>query len=126
MRTVLVVEDSLTQREIMSELLKSSGLNVSAACDGVEALDKIQRNCPDLIVLDIILPRMNGYELCRRIKSDPKTQHVVVVMCSGKKEEFDRYWGIKQGADAYICKPFKPHELIDTVQHFLKSVVGNV
>lgn len=121
MTTVLVVEDSKTQREMISNLLRGSGLSVSVACDGVEALEQIEGNCPDLVVLDIIMPRMNGYEVCRKLRSDSKTQKVAVVMCSAKKEEFDRYWGIKQGADAYIAKPFEPHELIGTIKQLLRG-----
>lgn len=121
MSKVLVVEDSLTQREMIATLLKKSGLNVSVASDGVEALEHIQKSCPDLVVLDIIMPRMNGYEVCRKIKSDSKTQNTAVVMCSAKKEEFDRYWGMKQGADAYIAKPFHPQELIGTVKQLLRA-----
>ncbi|NJN74686.1 MAG: response regulator [Limnothrix sp. RL_2_0] len=121
MSKILVVEDSISQREMISELLKGSGLNVEVAGDGVEALENLKQFQPDLIVLDIVMPRMNGYELCRRIKSDPKTQDVPVVMCSSKGEEFDRYWGMKQGADAYIAKPFQPAELIGTIKQLLRG-----
>lgn len=121
MSTVLVVEDSVTQREMISDLLRDSGLNVTVATDGVEALEFIQDRCPDLVVLDIVMPKMNGYEVCRRLKADPKTQNVPVVMCSSKGEEFDRYWGMKQGADAYIAKPFQPKELIGTVKQLLRG-----
>ena len=71
--------------------------------------------------MDIVMPRMNRYELCRRLKSDPKTQNVPVVTCSSKGEEFDRYWGMKQGADDYIAKPFQPVELIGTVKQLLRA-----
>ncbi len=121
MSTVLVVEDSLAQRQMISDLLKGSGLKVSVASDGVEALEEILKSCPDVVVLDIVMPRMNGYEVCRRLKADPKTQNVPVVMCSSKGEEFDRYWGMKQGADAYIAKPFQPTELIGTVKQLLRG-----
>ncbi len=121
MSTVLVVEDSLPQREMISQLLKGYGLRVIVAGDGVEALEQIQSSSPDLVVLDIIMPRMNGYEVCRRLKANSRTQNLAVVMCSAKKEEFDRYWGIKQGADAYIAKPFEPHELIGTVKQLLRG-----
>ncbi|MFB2838324.1 response regulator transcription factor [Floridanema evergladense] len=120
MTTVLVVEDNKAQREMISDLLKKMGLKVSEASDGVEALEQIDGNPPDLVVLDIIMPRMNGYEVCRRLKSDKKTENLVVVMCSAKKEEFDRYWGMKQGADAYIAKPFHPQELVGTVKQLLR------
>lgn len=121
MSTVLVVEDSITQREMIRDLLRNSGLTVTVASDGVEALEQIQGNCPDLVILDIVMPRMNGYEVCRRLKSNPKTQNVPVVMCSSKGEESDRYWGMKQGADAYIAKPFQPTELVGTVKQLLRS-----
>ncbi len=121
MSTVLVVEDSVPQREMITDLLKGSGLEVTVAKDGMEALERIQGKVPDVVVLDIVMPRMNGYEFCRRLKSDPMTQNVPVVMCSSKGEEFDRYWGMKQGADAYIAKPFQPMELIGTVKQLLRG-----
>ena len=121
MSTILIVEDSIVQREMMTDLLKANGLEVTHASDGAEALEAIHKAPPDLVVLDIVMPRMNGYELCRRLKSDPKTQNVPVVMCSSKGEEFDRYWGMKQGADAYIAKPFQPIELVGTVKQLLRG-----
>jgi twitching motility two-component system response regulator PilH len=121
MSTVLVVEDSVPQREMITKLLRGIGLNVTLASDGMEALEQIQSQCPDVVVLDIVMPRMNGYELCRRIKANPSTQHMPVVMCSSKAEEFDRYWGMKQGADAYIAKPFQPTELVGTVKQLLRG-----
>lgn len=121
MSTVLVVEDSVPQREMITELLRGIGLTVTVASDGMEALEQMQSQRPDMVVLDIVMPRMNGYELCRRIKADPSTQHVPVVMCSSKGEEFDRYWGMKQGADAYIAKPFQPTELVGTVKQLLRG-----
>lgn len=121
MSLVLVVEDSVAQREMIGDLLQGSGLTVNLAADGVEALESLQKQRPDIVVLDIVMPRMNGYEVCRRLKSDPKTQDVPVVMCSSKGEEFDRYWGMKQGADAYIAKPFQPTELVGTVKQLLRG-----
>ena len=121
MSTVLVVEDSPTQRGIIIDVLKGGGLKVSVATDGAEALEQMQASCPDIVVLDVVMPKMNGYELCRKIKTDPKTQNVRVVMCSTKGEEFDRHWGMKQGADAYIVKPFQPTEFLGTVKQLLQG-----
>ncbi|MDB9493310.1 response regulator [Spirulina major CS-329] len=118
---VLVVEDSLAQRQMISDLLRGSGLKVEVASNGEEALKLVETYGPDIVVLDIVMPQMNGYELCRRLKQDPKTQNVPVVMCSSKGEEFDRYWGMRQGADAYIAKPFQPVELIGTVKQLLRG-----
>lgn len=121
MSKVLVVEDSPAQRQMITELLKNSGLKVIVAVDGVEALENIAQSSPDLVILDIVMPRMNGYEVCRRLKTDPKTKNVPVVICSSKGEEFDRYWGMKQGADAYISKPFQPKELLGTIKQLLRG-----
>ncbi len=121
MSRVLVVEDSPAQREMITGLLKDNGLDVDSVGDGVEALEAIQGSRPDLVVLDIVMPRMNGYEVCRRLKADPETQKMPIVMCSSKGEEFDRYWGIRQGADAYIAKPFQPQELVGTIRQLLRG-----
>ena len=119
MTTVLVVEDSHTQREMISRLLQESGLSVTVACDGVEALEQMEGNCPDLVVLDIVLPRMNGYEVCRQLKSEEKHYKPAVLMYSNQTEAYDFYWGSKQGADAYISKLCRPQELVDTVKQLL-------
>jgi len=108
-------------REMISGLLDKSGLTISVAKDGQEAKEKISTAPPDLVVLDVVMPNMNGYELCRWVKTNPSTQHVLVILCSSKSEEFDRYWGIKQGADAYVIKPFRPGELLNTVKTLLAS-----
>jgi twitching motility two-component system response regulator PilH len=120
MSEVLLVEDSPVQREMISGILKDNGWKVTIACDGVEALEQLKTFNPDLVVLDIVMPRMNGYEVCRWIKSNPGTKNVPVVMCSSKGEEFDRYWGMRQGADAYIAKPFQPIELVGTIKQLLR------
>lgn len=121
MSTVLVVEDSLAQREMIKDLLEGSGLTVTVVGNGIDALKFIQGHPPDLVLLDIVMPKMNGYEVCREIKSSATTQNLPVVMCSAKGEEFDRYWGMKQGADAYIAKPFQPTELVGTVKQLLQG-----
>jgi twitching motility two-component system response regulator PilH len=121
MTTVLIVDDSSTLREMISGLLIKAGMTVLEAKDGVEAKEKIAANPPDLVVLDIVMPNMNGYELCRWVKNNPETLNVPVVICSSKNEDFDRYWGMKQGADAYIAKPFRPVEMVETVKHLLRS-----
>lgn len=119
MSTILVVDDSPTLREMISTLLHKTGLTISVAQDGQEAKEMIAADPPDLVVLDVVMPNMNGYELCRWVKTNPATQDVLVVLCSSKSEEFDRYWGIKQGADAYVIKPFRPHDLLSTVKTLL-------
>jgi twitching motility two-component system response regulator PilH len=121
MSKVLVVEDSPPQREMIAGLLRDSGMDVMTAVDGEEGLAAARAQMPNLVVLDIVMPRMNGYEVCRQLKQDPATQKIPIVMCSSKGEEFDRYWGIKNGADAYIAKPFQPQELVGTIKQLLRG-----
>ena len=121
MSRVLVVDDSPMLREMISGLLDKTGLTISVAQDGQEAKALIAADPPDLVVLDVVMPNMNGYELCRWIKNTPGTEHVRVILCSSKSEEFDRYWGMKQGADAYVIKPFRPGELLATVKKLLSE-----
>lgn len=121
MSTVLIVDDSSTLREMISGLLIKAGMTVVEANDGTEAQEKVKTSAPDLVVLDIVMPKMNGYDFCRWLKNNPGTEDVPVVLCSSKSEEFDRYWGMKQGADAYIAKPFRPTEMVETVKQLLRS-----
>jgi len=121
MTKVLIVDDSHTLRQMIAELLEGIDISVVEAANGVEAKDKILHHTPDLVITDLIMPEMNGYELCRWIKNEPTTKSIPVMICSTKSEEFDRYWGMKQGADAYITKPFHPTELLKTVKRLLRN-----
>lgn len=122
MTTVLVVDDSPTVRELVSEHLRQQNITVVEAFDGLDATEKIKTSVPDLVITDVVMPRMNGYELCRWIKNNVKNKTVPVVMCTTKSEDFDKYWGMKQGADAYITKPYDPPELIDTVRRLIRMM----
>lgn len=120
MTKILIVDDSQTLRKMLSDLLVSNGIVVVEATNGKEAQQQIEtEEPPDLVITDLIMPEMNGYELCRWIKAH--TRRIPVLVCSTKSEEFDRYWGMKQGADAYITKPFHPPELLKTVKQLLRG-----
>ena len=93
MPTILVADDSPAQRELIAGLLKENGFSVATAIDGAEALDKLKSLAPDLIILDVVMPNLNGYQTCRSIKSDPKTEHIPVILCSTKNTQVDSYWG---------------------------------
>ncbi len=121
MSKILVIEDNPFQRTIIAKFLSNNKFNVTVANDGADALEKINSNYPDLVLLDIVMPQYNGYEVCRRIKSNPKTKDVLVVFCSSKVTDADRYWGIRQGADAYLSKPFQPGELLITIRRLLQT-----
>lgn len=119
MSWVLVVDDSAVVRELISTELRHRGFDVAVANDGIDAIAAIQKHPPDLVITDVVMPRMNGYELCRWIKSDPHSQQIPVMICSIKGEDFDRYWGMKQGADAYMIKPCPPSEMLSAVHYLL-------
>ena len=120
MSKVLVVDDNRTYLEMITNVLEGSGLEVTTAQDGQEALERIHGHKPDLVVLDIVMPRMNGYEVCRELRTNPQTQDLLIVMCSTKDQEFDIHWASKQGADAYVTKPFQPQELVATIKQLLR------
>lgn len=122
MASVLLVDDDCTQQLFISKILFLSGFNVIIANDGVEALKKVRCYCPTIVILDIVLPKMNGYEVCRRIKKNKGAQNIPVIMFSAKSEAIDFYWGSKQGADAYVSKLCHPQLLIDTVNQLLQPL----
>ena len=121
MSKVLVIEDSKVQREMMASLLKKHHFETTTASSGLEAIAQVKVNHPDVIILDIIMPDMHGYELCRKLRDNPDTWDINIVMCSSKSTDADRYWGFRQGANAYISKPFAPEDLVDTVKELLKN-----
>jgi twitching motility two-component system response regulator PilH len=121
MGMVLVVDDSALAREMLVTELRRSGFQIETAIDGAEAKTKIEQNPPILVITDLIMPNVNGYELCRWIKTNPTTAKLPVIMCSTKSEDFDRYWGMKQGADAYITKPYQPKDMINAVKYLLEE-----
>lgn len=120
MSTVLVVEDSHSQRECISHQLTWSGLNVIQASDGLEALEKIQTNYPDLVLLDIVMPRIDGYEVCRLLKANPETRNIPIVFLTGKRQQLALDWGIKH-AEAFVGKPWQPRELLSTIKRLIQD-----
>ncbi|WP_448381172.1 response regulator transcription factor [Gloeomargarita sp.] len=121
MATVLVVEDQRAQREMMAETLAKDGLRVVVAADGREALQKLPEAKPDVIVLDVVMPNMNGYEFLRAVRQLPEFAQVPVVVCSVKGEQFDKHWAQRLGSNAYVVKPFEPQVLVGTVRSLLRG-----
>jgi len=120
-RTILVVDDSATVRKLISGKLEKSGHTVVCAEDGVDALASIRAQLPDLVLLDITMPRMDGYEVCRQIRSNPDSKDIPVVMISGKDGFFDKVRGRMAGTTAYITKPFGPETLMKALETYLAS-----
>ena len=118
-KTILVVDDSPTVRKLISGKLEKSGHNVVCASDGIEALERINEIRPDLVLLDITMPRMDGYEVCKQIRSNPDAQDLPVVMISGKDGFFDKVRGKMAGTTGYVTKPFGPETLMKALETYL-------
>ena len=120
MKHALIIDDSATERAILTGCLKEIGINVSIAISGEEALEKIKDINPDVILLDVVLPGRSGFEICRELKGTEDTNKIPIILCSTKGTEMDKFWGKKQGADAYIPKPVDQEELIRTVKQLIQ------
>ena len=118
---IMVVEDSPTYLRKIATFLQSLGYEIITAVDGEEALGKAMRENPGLIVLDVILPKKNGFQVCRQLKTSPATQDIKILMMTSKSQDSDRFWGLKQGADEYMTKPFDDNELETTVTKLLSN-----
>lgn len=119
---VLVVEDEPAQREVLAYNLEAEGFAVSRAQDGEEALLLVDEDLPDIIVLDWMMPRLSGIEVCRRLKVRPETRSIPVIMLSARSEEVDKVRGLETGADDYVVKPYSVIELMARVRSQLRRV----
>ena len=109
---VLVADDEADVLNLVAANLKGAGFTVMKASDGAEALKKARAQIPDLIVLDVMLPEMDGFEICKTLRLDPATARVPIIMLTAKAAEIDRVLGLELGADDYLTKPFSPRELL--------------
>ncbi|MFB3817426.1 MAG: HD-GYP domain-containing protein, partial [Candidatus Methylomirabilales bacterium] len=117
---ILAVDDSDLDRQLLKDQLTAEGYRVTTAADGEEALQAIATQPPDLILLDVIMPRVDGYEVCRRLKADPRTILIPVVMITSLQATQERIKGIEAGADEFLSKPFNPQEMLTRVRSLLK------
>ena len=117
---VLVVEDEKNIARVVTYNLEREGCQVDVAADGEQALEKIRRAPPDLVLLDLMLPKVDGLEVCRLLKADANTARVPIIMVTAKTQEADRVVGLELGADDYLPKPFSPRELVARVKAVLR------
>jgi DNA-binding response OmpR family regulator len=118
---VLIVDDEEYIQHILNFSFGAEGYDVVTASDGEEGLSKAKDEKPDVIVMDIMMPRMDGYEACKKIKSDPATRNIPVILLTAKGRDADRKLGSDAGADDYIVKPFSPGRLIERVEGIIKK-----
>ena len=111
-KKILVVDDSPTERHFLSELLIKGGYQVITAESGEEGIAKAKSELPDLVLMDVVMPGLNGYQATRTLTRDEKTKHIPVIVCTSKGQETDKIWGLRQGAHDYLAKPINGEDLL--------------
>ncbi|MCL2524351.1 MAG: response regulator [Betaproteobacteria bacterium] len=114
-KNILVVDDSATERFFISDVLTKAGYQVITAETGEEGIAKAKANKPDLILMDVVMPGLNGYQATRTLTRDEETKGIPVIVCTSKGQETDKIWGLRQGAVDYLVKPLKPEELLKRI-----------
>lgn len=120
LKRIIVIDDEADIRELVTYNLKKEGFSVDTSPDGETGLSKIRKHLYDLVILDLMLPGIQGLELCKILRNDPKTSNIPIIMLTAKGEEVDKILGLEMGADDYITKPFSPRELIARVKAVLR------
>ncbi|GAB4117448.1 MAG: twitching motility response regulator PilH [Sideroxydans sp.] len=114
-KKVLVVDDSATERHVLGELLSKQGFEVSFAESGEQGVATAKNSLPDLILMDVVMPGLNGFQATRAISKDEATQHIPIIICTTKGQETDKIWGMRQGAKDYVTKPIDAQELLGKI-----------
>lgn len=112
---ILIVDDSPTERLYLTDILVKNGFAVSTAVNGDEAIERIRAERPELILMDVVMPGANGFQVTRAIARDPELSALPVIICSSKNQETDRIWGMRQGAKDYLVKPVDPERLLASI-----------
>ena len=120
-KRILIVDDEGDLRNMLRFRLVAMNYEISEAVDGQEGLDKARSENPDLIILDLMLPKMDGYKVCRMLKFDEKYKHIPIIMFTARAQEKDKKIGKEMGAEAYITKPFEPEVLLSKIKELLKE-----
>ncbi|MDR3221011.1 MAG: response regulator [Candidatus Accumulibacter sp.] len=115
MKTILIVDDSPTERLILSETLIRNGYQVIIAENGEDGVEKARKHQPNLIIMDVVMPGLNGYQATRTLTRDETTKHIPVIVCTSKGQETDRIWGLRQGAVDYVVKPVDAQDLLSKI-----------
>jgi twitching motility two-component system response regulator PilH len=118
---ILVVDDSYAEMQMMESVLKGAEYSVVALPDAAHIEEIIVADKPDVIVLDIVMPGRNGFQVCRDLKTDERFVDIPIVLCTSKGQESDKFWGMQQGANAHVVKPFKAQDLLAAVKRVLES-----
>jgi twitching motility two-component system response regulator PilH len=114
-KKILIVDDSPTERHVLNDMLTKSGYEVMASDNGEDAIQKAKLLRPDLILMDVVMPGLNGFQATRAISRDPDTRAIPIILCTSKSQETDKIWGMRQGARDYIVKPVNRDELLEKI-----------
>ena len=120
MARILIIDDSQSQRLIMCRIAEKLGHEVITAEDGVQGIEIAKDTMPDLILMDVVMPNLNGFQATRALSREPKTKEIPVIIVTTKGQDTDRFWGMRQGAKDYIVKPFNEQELADKI----RAIIG--
>lgn len=116
---IMIVEDSATDMRFARSVCEENGFRVLTETDGEKVFEHAKKEQPDLILLDVILPNKNGFQVCRQLKNDDETKGIKVIIVSSKDQPSDKFWGMKQGADEYVTKPYGEDDLLDAIEKLL-------
>jgi len=119
MALILIVDDSPTEVYVIKKILEKHGHQVIIAEDGEQAMELANNKHPGLILMDVVMPKLNGFQATRRLSKDPETSAIPVIIVSSKNQETDRLWGLRQGAKGYLSKPVNEDQLITEINHHL-------
>ena len=111
-KKILIVDDSPTERHVLNDMLTKAGFEVIASDNGEDAIVRAKRDQPDAILMDVVMPGLNGFQATRAISRDPETRNIPIIICTSKAQETDKIWGMRQGARSYVVKPVNRDELL--------------
>jgi twitching motility two-component system response regulator PilH len=118
-KTILIADDSPTEMKLFVRALEGRGYQTISAVDGEEAVEMARDAQPSLLVCDVIMPKKNGFQVARQLKTAAETRGIKILLISSKNQDSDRFWGLKQGADEYLAKPFDDQTLVNTIERLL-------
>ena len=121
MSKIVVVDDSQADLKLIEEYLKSAHHTVVSFSNAMDLEDKLVKEKPDVVVMDIVMPGRSGFQACRDLKSDERYKNIPVILCSSKRQESDKFWGQQQGANTYLVKPVKAEALLDAIKEVLRQ-----
>jgi len=122
MALILIADDSPTEIYVLKKMLEKHDHQIITAEDGEQAVEVTNKEKPDLVLMDVVMPKLNGFQATRRLSRDPATQHIPIIIVSSKNQETDKLWGMRQGARGYLGKPVTEEQLINEINSLLEAV----